>query len=102
MSEKLKLIKSPNPKKKWRVEFSDGKHIDFGAVGYQDYTQHNDPKRKELYLSRHAKREDWNLSGLHTAGFWSRWLLWNLSTIEESKKDINKRLKEEKVKIFLL
>ena len=99
--QELHLVKSPNPKKKWRIEFSDGKHIDFGAVGYQDYTQHHDSKRKELYLSRHKSHEDWTLEGVHTAGFWSRWLLWNMPSIEESIKDINKRFKEEKVKIIL-
>ena len=95
------LEKSPNPKKKFRVIFPNNTHVDFGASGYQDFTQHNDPKRKELYLSRHAKREDWTLEGVHTPGFLSRWLLWNKPTIEESIKDINKRFKEEQSSFIL-
>jgi hypothetical protein len=95
MTEKLTLMESPNPKKKWRVEFPDSTHVDFGASGYKDFTQHNDLKRKEAYISRHRSREIWTLEGVHTAGFWSRWVLWNQPTIDESIKDINKRFKEE-------
>jgi hypothetical protein len=32
--------------------------------------------------------ENWSKSRIETAGFWSRWLLWNKSTIKESYKDI--------------
>ena len=39
------------------------KTIHFGAKGMSDFTKHKDPKRKELYITRHAKREDWNKSG---------------------------------------
>ena len=89
----LKLIPSPNPKKKWRVLIEyDGKekNVDFGAKGYEDYTQHKDPKRRELYIKRHSGMgEDWN--DPLTAGFWSRWLLWEKETIQESLKYIKKR-----------
>lgn len=89
----LKLIPSPNPKKKWRVLIEDdGKErtVDFGAKGYEDYTQHKDPKRRELYIKRHSGMgEDWN--DPLTAGFWSRWLLWSQPTIQESLKYIKKR-----------
>ena len=30
-------------------------------------------------------------SGIDTAGFWARWLLWNKPTIEVSYNDIKKR-----------
>ena len=52
--------------------------LSFGAVGYSDYTIHKDFERKERYVARQSKHEDWHKSGLYTAGFWSRWLLWNL------------------------
>ena len=33
------------------------KKINFGDDRYEDYTQHQDPKRKALYIQRHKKRE---------------------------------------------
>lgn len=92
----VKLFRSPNPEKKWRVRLSDheGKfhHVDFGQKGYEDYTIHKDEKRKRLYLQRHAGMgENWKKSGVLTPGFWSRWLLWNLSTIEASLRDVRDR-----------
>ena len=85
------LQKSPLKTKKYRV-YIDDKHIDFGAKGYEDMTMHNNPKRKQLYINRHKKRENWSKSGYLTAGFWSRWLLWNKNTIEESMESIDKIL----------
>ncbi len=81
--------------KKWRVNLSvNGKHkvINFGAKGMEDYTTlHKDNKRKELYLERHREREDWN--NPLTAGFWSRWLLWNKKSLNASLSDVRKRFK---------
>jgi Family of unknown function (DUF5754) len=62
------------------------KKINFGDSNYEDYTQHKDDRRKQLYIQRHKKREDWNNPS--TAGFWSRWLLWNKPTLQEAKRDI--------------
>ena len=54
-----------------------------------DCALQGDEKRKTRYLERHAKREDW--TDPHTAGFWSRWLLWNEPTIAGSIADIKRR-----------
>jgi hypothetical protein len=89
--KKVILLKSPKKEKKFRVVFSDGKHIDFGQVGYSDYTIHKDPKRMRRYLVRHSHREQWGLKGVHTAGFWSRWLLWSKPSLEEAKVLVQKR-----------
>ena len=56
----------------------------FGARGYEDYTTHRDEKRRRNYLSRHASREDWGRSGLMTAGWLSRHLLWEKPTLKEA------------------
>ena len=85
------LEKSPRSEKKWRITTPEGKKVDFGASGYSDYTLHKDPNRKENYLSRHSARENWTKSGIETAGFWSRWLLWNLPSLKDSIRDIEKR-----------
>jgi len=78
--------------KKFVVVLQEGgtKHtIQFGAKGYQDFTQHHDEARKKQYLSRHKKREDW--TDPLTAGFWSRWVLWNLPSLKGSIEDTKKR-----------
>lgn len=86
-----RLIPSPRSGKKWRVITPLGKNIDFGAEGYSDLTIHKDPSRQNNYISRHQARENWTKSGIDTAGFWARWLLWNLPSLEDSIKDIENR-----------
>ena len=86
----ITLQKSPKTDKKFVVKVGN-KHVHFGAEGYSDYTKHKDPARKQRYIQRHQKRENWNKSGMGTAGFWSKHLLWNKPTLEASKKDIEKR-----------
>jgi hypothetical protein len=87
-----KLTKLPKGnKKKYKVlvvnnDTQKRRTVRFGAQGYSDYTMHNDDERKSNYINRHKKREDWE--DPFTAGFWSRWLLWNKKTIEASKRDI--------------
>jgi len=77
--------------KKYTATINGTFHVNFGARGFQDYTQHKDPKRKERYIKRHQKSEDWTINGIKTAGFFSRWLLWNLPTLQESANDIELR-----------
>ena len=74
----LRVIRSPLATKKWRAEFSDGTHTDFGAAGYEDYTQHHDPKRRDAYIRRHAK--DLATNDPTRAGYLSFYLLWGPST----------------------
>lgn len=86
----VRLCKSSNKKKKFMVTI-DGKTTHFGANGYSDYTIHKDIDRKRRYVVRHKRKENWTKSGIHTAGFWSRWLLWNKPSITSSIKDIETR-----------
>ena len=84
------LAKSSRADKKYMV-YVDGKVTHFGATGYSDYTRHKDPERKQRYITRHQARENWTKSGIHTAGFWSRWLLWGEPTIPASIKAIERK-----------
>jgi hypothetical protein len=116
---RVKLIKSPNSKKKYRVIFEDGDTVDFGARGYSDFTLHKNPLRMRSYLIRHGaspyisaslkkeknpKRvlngllnvsnshlENWKPSGIKTAGFWSRWLIWSVPSMNGAKKLMSKK-----------
>lgn len=86
------LYKSNKEGKKYAIRsIHKTKTIHFGAKGYDDYRHHLDKERKDAYLARHEKNEDWTKSGIETSGFWSRWLLWNKETLEESIKDCEKR-----------
>lgn len=85
------LKRSTRAGKKWQVSTPSGKTVHFGADGYSDYTKHKDADRKDRYISRHRARENWRKSGVTTAGFWSRWLLWNKPSLAASISDIEKR-----------
>lgn len=88
------LSKSSRDDKKYMVRV-DNKTIHFGGDGYSDYTKHKDPERKKLYISRHKSRENWKKSGIKTAGFWSRWLLWGEPTLKDSISEIERRFNVE-------
>ncbi len=66
------------------VAIIDQHHIYFGAAGMSDYTIHKDADRKKRYITRHKAHEDWTRSGIYTAGFYSRWILWNKPSLRES------------------
>ena len=95
MPLKAILTKSKNKDKKFTVVIYENdkklKTVHFGANGMSDFTKHKDPQRKRLYILRHMPNQNWKKSGLKTAGFWSRWLLWNKKTISDSIKDIENR-----------
>ena len=75
----------------------DKKTVQFGAAGMSDFTIHKDEARKQRYIDRHQKNEHWN--DPKTAGFYSRWILWNKPTIESSIRDLNSKYKDIKFKI---
>jgi hypothetical protein len=83
--------KSDKPNKKYYIITDDNKKVYFGASGYSDFTIHKDEARKQRYLNRHRNNENWTKSGINTAGWWSRWILWHLPTISASYQDIKKR-----------
>ena len=113
----VKVIRSPNRKKKFRALLEDGRTVDFGASGYSDYTKHKTPSRMRAYVLRHGGRiprsviaerdpkkiqekmlkidysfsENWGIRGIGGAGFWSRWYLWSHPNFEGVKKFMSKR-----------
>lgn len=54
-----------------------------------DFTLHKDPERKARYIARHQAHEHWE--DPRSAGFWSRWLLWNKPSLRASAQDIKRR-----------
>ena len=87
---RVKIRKTQRAGKKYEAEV-DGKTVAFGAAGYSDFTQHKDEERKERYIARHRKREDWTRSGVDTAGFYAKHLLWNKGSLTASVRDLNQK-----------
>ena len=89
----MKIIKSTVKGKKWTAIFNDGKKVQFGAEGYEDYTLHKDKKRRANYRSRHSKdlTTESNKIG-RGAGALSYYILWGNSTdIKKNIRDYKKR-----------
>jgi hypothetical protein len=93
----IKLEISNRKNKKYKMNFyilvnnelKKIKTTHFGDNRYQDFTTHNDIKRKERYLNRHRKNENWN--NFFSAGSLSRYILWNDLTLKDSLSDYIKR-----------
>ena len=85
------ITPSDKPTKKFEARIDGKKSIHFGAKGYEDFTIHKDPMRKNRYLDRHSKNEDWH--NPLTAAFYATNILWNKPTITESIRDTNRRFK---------
>ena len=83
------MYQSDRKDKRYMIVFENGSVVYFGDARYQNFTMHKDEDRKRLYIIRHQKNENWN--DIKTPAFWSKWLLWNLPTISQSKKDIEQR-----------
>ena len=83
--------KSNKPNKKYYIITNNDKKVYFGQAGASDMTIHKDEQRKQRYINRHKNNENWSKSGIDTACFWSRWLLWNLPTKKNSYMDIKRR-----------
>ena len=93
----VKLYKSDRKDKKFYVVV-ENKKLYFGSSKYSDFTLHKNNERKNNYLKRHMKNENWN--DFKTAGFWSRWLLWNKPSLDESIKDVFLRFNLKIMKQF--
>jgi hypothetical protein len=83
------IQKSKKPDKKYDAVIDGKKTISFGCKGMSDFTQHHDLDRKQRYLMRHKKNENWR--DPKTAGFYATNLLWNKNTLKSSVLDVNRR-----------
>ena len=90
------ISKSNRKHKKLKAVIDNKKTIHFGASGYSDYTKHKDDNRKDAYIQRHKKNENW--ADFKTAGFYAKNILWNKPSILESVKDTNKQCKNIHIK----
>ena len=92
------ITKSKTKDKKYDAVIDGKKTIHFGAKGYSDFTIHKDEERKDRYINRHKKTENWN--DPKTAGFYAKNILWNKKSVKASVEDTNKRFKNIHIKLL--
>ncbi len=68
-----KVYISTRKNKKYMVKKPDGKMIHFGEIGYQDFTGHQDEKRRENFKKRNKK---WATAEKWTPAWLSYHILW--------------------------
>jgi hypothetical protein len=95
--EFVKLQKLKDDPKKYMVVLKQKvkgvdkeKIIKFGQAGADDYTITKDDEQKKLYIARHQKNENWTKSGIATAGFYAKHILWSEPTIKASLEKMKK------------
>jgi hypothetical protein len=68
--------------KRFMATFNNGKTIHFGLRGGQTFIDHGDKIKRENYINRHKKNENWTKVN---AGSLSRFLLWgDYTTLEQN------------------
>ena len=77
LGKTAKLYPANNPVKKYRIcDPISKKWVNFGQLGYEDYTRHKDKMRRHNYLTRTANmRGNWK-KNKYSANNLSRRVLW--------------------------
>jgi hypothetical protein len=63
--------------------------IPFGQKGFSDFTSNHDENKKNNYLKRHQKRENWD--DPYSKGALSRFILWETDNLQLNVKLFKKR-----------
>ena len=91
MDEVYIIQKSTRKDKKFMVIMGPNMVHHFGQSGYDDYTTHNDDKRKDNCIARMSVKQNWSKKGIHTSGFWAKHVLWAKPTIKGSIKELQQK-----------
>jgi hypothetical protein len=84
------ITQSNRKDKRYLAVFDNGTKIHFGLKDGQTYIDHMDKDKRDAYLKRHAKNENWD--DPYTAGSLSRFITWGDSTnINKNISDFKKR-----------
>lgn len=85
------IIKASTRKgKRFMAIFKNGTITHFGLKGSSTFIDHGDEVKRQNYLKRHAKNEDWN--NPYTAGSLSKWILWgNHKTLDANYQEYMKK-----------
>jgi hypothetical protein len=93
------ITKSDKTDNKMKAIINGKNTVHFGQAGASDMTQHKNEERKQRYIDRHQKRENWGTTGYESAGFYAKHVLWNKKTLKASVDDMNSKFKSFKVKL---
>lgn len=70
----LDVVFSPRKNKKYRIVNPEtNEYVDFGQMGFQDATLHQDQKRIDRFRSRNRK---WKDAPKYSSAWMSYWILW--------------------------
>ena len=91
---------SDKPDKKYFIITSNDRKIYFGSAKNKDYTIYYKEQGREVanikrnaYIARHSKlNENYGKSGINSAGWWSRFFLWEEPNKKEAYKNIKNKL----------
>jgi hypothetical protein len=76
LGKNTSILPSTRKDKKFMVMKPNGTWVHFGAVGYEDFTQHKDVNRQQRYLKRSAGiKGDWK-KDKYSSNNLSREILW--------------------------
>lgn len=77
LGKTAKLYPASNPEKKYRIyDPKNDKWVNFGQMGYEDYTKHHDESRRKNYLTRtKGMLGEWK-KNRYSANNLSRNILW--------------------------
>jgi hypothetical protein len=77
LGKTAKLYPASNPQKKYKIyDKKHNKWVNFGQIGYEDFTKHKDKTRRKNYLTRTKfMRGDWK-NNPYSANNLSRNILW--------------------------
>jgi len=77
LGKTAKLYPANNPQKKYKIyDPKNEKWVNFGQIGYEDFTKHKDKTRRKNYLTRTKfMRGNWK-SNPYSANNLSREILW--------------------------
>jgi len=88
----MRIEPSTRKGKRFMITFENGKTTHFGLKGGQTYIDHRDKAKRDAYLKRHEKNEDWN--DPYSAGALSRYLLWGDSVdLETNHRSFMRKFK---------
>lgn len=93
MVKLIKISPSKTKDKRYTAHFmlnnDKVKNVHFGSSKHENFTMHQDEKRKSAYRKRHAK--DLETNDPTRAGYLSYYILWNKATLHASIQDYKKK-----------
>ena len=74
LGKTAKLYPASNPHKKYKIfDPNNNKWVNFGQIGYEDYTKHHDKNRLTKFKKRNWK---WQFAPRYSPAYLSWFLLW--------------------------